>query len=164
VIRVVLKEKGEITKVLPRLPQRLRAALLQAMKEAAILIQSLAKLNAPVFRGMLRVSIAQNVAEDGSRIVGEVGSGLPYASVLEDGRNPWPGRQPPSGPGSDLRTWARRKLGDERLAYVVARAIKRRGFNAQPYLRPALLGATPRVQAIFQARILEALQQEGGTA
>ncbi len=163
-IRVVLKEKGEVTKVLPRLPQRLRAALLQAMREAAILIQSLAKLNAPVFRGMLRVSIAQNVAEEGSRIVGEVGSGLPYASVVEDGRNPWAGRQPPSGPGSDLRTWARRKLGDERLAFVVARAIKRRGFSAQPYLRPALVGATPRVQAIFQTRILEALQQEGGTA
>jgi hypothetical protein len=163
-IRVILKEKGEVTKVLPRLSQRLRAALLQAMKEAAVLIQSLAKLNAPVFRGMLRVSIAQNVAEDGARIVGEVGSGLPYASVVEDGRNPWAGRQPPSGPGSDLRTWARRKLGDERLAFVVARAIKRRGFRAQPYLRPALLGATPRVQAIFQTRILDALQQEGGTA
>ncbi|MEK7743906.1 MAG: HK97 gp10 family phage protein, partial [Elusimicrobiota bacterium] len=113
-IRVILKEKGEVTKALPRLSQRLRAALLQAMKEAAVLIQSLAKLNAPVFRGMLRVSIAQNVAEDGARIVGEVGSGLPYASVVEDGRNPWAGRQPPSGPGSDLRTWARRKLGDER--------------------------------------------------
>ena len=53
--------------------------------------------------------------------------------------------------------------GDERLAFVVARAIKRRGFRAQPYLRPALLGATPRIQTIFQSRILEALQQAGGT-
>jgi len=67
---------------------------------------------------------------------------------------------PPSG---DLRAWARRKLGDERLAFVVARAIKRRGFRAQPYLRPALLGATPRIQTIFQSRILDALRQEGGT-
>ncbi len=161
-IRVVLKEKGEVSKVLINLPQRLRAALVLAMREAAVLIQSLAKLNAPVFRGMLRVSIAQNVAENGAGIVGEVGSGLPYASVVEEGRNSWSGSQPPSGPGSDLRTWARRKLGDERLAYVVARAIKRRGYTAQPYLRPALLGATPRVQLIFQSRILEALQREGG--
>ena len=158
-IRVILKEKGEVTKVLTRLPQRLRAAVLSAMRESAVLIQSLAKLNAPVFRGLLRVSIAQNVAEDGDRIVGEVGSGLPYASVIEEGRSS--GWFPPP---SALKAWARRKLGDERLAFVVARAIKRRGFHAQTYLRPALLAATPRVQAIFQARIIEALRQEGGTA
>ena len=158
-IRMVLREKGEVTKVLHRLPQRLRAAVISAMRESAILIQSLAKLNAPVFRGLLRVSIAQNVAEDGARIVGEVGSGLPYASVIEEGRSA--GWFPPP---SALKAWARRKLGDERLAFVVARAIKRRGFHARPYLRPALLAATPRVQAIFQARILDALRQEGGTA
>lgn len=161
-IRIILKEKGEVTKVLPRLPQRLRAAMIQAMRESAVLIQSYAKLYAPVFRGLLRVSIAQNVADEGGRVVAEVGSGLPYASVVEEGRNPWPGKMPP--PNGDLRTWARRKLGDERLAFVVARAIKRRGYRAQPYLRPALLAATPRLQAIFQTRIIEALQQEGGTA
>jgi len=161
VIRIVLKEKGGITKTLPQLPQRLRNAIVRAMRESAVLIQSYAKLYAPVFRGLLRVSIAQNVAEEGSRITGEVGSGLAYASVIEEGRNPWPGAMPP--PSGDLRAWARRKLGDERLAFVVARAIKRRGFRAQPYLRPALLGATPRIQTIFQSRILDALRQEGGT-
>ena len=160
-IRIILKEKGGITKTLPQLPQRLRNAIVRAMRESAVLIQSYAKLYAPVFRGLLRVSIAQNVAEEGSRITGEVGSGLAYASVIEEGRNPWPGAMPP--PSGDLRAWARRKLGDERLAFVVARAIKRRGFRAQPYLRPALLGATPRIQTIFQSRILDALRQEGGT-
>lgn len=160
-IRIVLKEKGGITKTLPQLPQRLRNAIVRAMRESAVLIQSYAKLYAPVFRGLLRVSIAQNVAEEGNRITGEVGSGLAYASVIEEGRNPWPGAMPP--PSGDLRAWARRKLGDERLAFVVARAIKRRGFRAQPYLRPALLGATPRIQTIFQSRILDAMRQEGGT-
>jgi hypothetical protein len=161
VIRIILKEKGEITKTLPQLPQRLRGAIVRAMRESAILIQSFAKLYAPVFRGLLRVSISQNVSEEGNRITGEVGSGLTYASVVEEGRNPWPGAMPP--PSGDLRTWARRKLGDERLAFVVARAIKRRGFRAQPYLRPALLGATPRIETIFHSRILETLQQAGGT-
>jgi len=161
VIRIIFKEKGEITKTLPQLPQRLRNAIVKAMRESAVLVQSYAKLYAPVFRGLLRVSISQNVSEEGSRITGEVGSGLAYASVVEEGRNPWPGAMPP--PSGDLKAWARRKLGDERLAFVVARAIKRRGFRAQPYLRPALLGATPRIQTIFQTRILEALQQAGGT-
>jgi len=161
VIRITLKEKGELTKLLPQLPQRLRDATMRAMQESAILMQSYAKLYAPVFRGLLRVSIAQNVSAESSRITGEVGSSLVYASVLEEGRNPWPGAMPP--PSGDLRTWVRRKLGDERLAFVVARAIKRRGFRAQPYLRPALLGATPRIQNIFQTRIMETLQQAGGT-
>ncbi|HOX22173.1 MAG TPA: HK97 gp10 family phage protein [Elusimicrobiales bacterium] len=160
-IRITLKEKGELTKLLPQLPQRLRDATMRAMQESAILMQSYAKLYAPVFRGLLRVSIAQNVSAESSRITGEVGSSLVYASVLEEGRNPWPGAMPP--PSGDLRTWVRRKLGDERLAFVVARAIKRRGFRAQPYLRPALLGATPRIQNIFQTRIMETLQQAGGT-
>jgi len=160
VIRITLNEKGGITKLLPELPQRLRAAIVRAMRESAILVQSYAKLYTPVFRGLLRVSIAQNVAEAGNKITGEVGSGVVYASVVEEGRNPWSGAMPP--PSGDLRTWARRKLGDERLAFVIARAIKRRGFRAQPYLRPALLGATPRIQLVFQSRLMEALQQAGG--
>lgn len=159
-IRITLKEKGGLTKILPLLPQRLRDATIRAMQESAILIQSYAKFYAPVFRGLLRVSIAQSVSTEGNRITGEVGSGLVYASVVEEGRNPWSGAMPP--PSGDLRTWVRRKLGDERLAFVVARAIKRRGFRAQPYLKPALLGATPRIQNIFRSRISEALQQAGG--
>jgi len=159
-IRIILRDKDGLIKTLPQLPQRLHNAIVRAMRESAVLLQSYAKLYAPVFRGLLRVSITQNVTEEGSRIIGEVGSGLPYASVIEEGRNPWSGAMPP--PSGDLRTWARRKLGDERLAFVVARAIKRRGFRAQPYLKPALLGATPRIQTIFQSRVLETLQQAGG--
>ncbi|MCX5786054.1 MAG: HK97 gp10 family phage protein [Elusimicrobia bacterium] len=159
-IRIILRDKDGLIKTLPQLPQRLHNAIVRAMRESAVLLQSYAKLYAPVFRGLLRVSIAQNVTEEGNRIIGEVGSGLPYASVIEEGRNPWSGAMPP--PSGDLRTWARRKLGDERLAFVVARAIKRRGFRAQPYLKPALLSATPRIQTIFQSRVLEALQQAGG--
>ena len=160
-IRITVNDKAGLLKTLPELPQRLRGAIVRAMRESAILLQSIAKVNAPVFRGLLRVSIAQNVTEDGNKITAEVGSGLPYASVIEEGRNPWSGAMPP--PSGDLKTWARRKLGDERLAYVVARAIKRRGFRAQPYLKPALQSATSRIQGIFQTRVREALQASGGT-
>jgi len=132
--------------------------MISAMRESAILLQSLAKLNAPVFRGLLRLSIAQNVSDEGNKITAEVGSGLAYAPVVEEGRQV--GWFPP--PSGDLKTWARRKLGDERLAFVVARAIKRRGFRAQPYFKPALATASPRIQLIFQTRITEALKAEGG--
>ncbi|MHB1855391.1 MAG: HK97 gp10 family phage protein [Acidimicrobiales bacterium] len=155
-IRITLRGQAEAAKLLNELPQRLRGAVVQAFQDVAIQIQSLAKMNAPVFRGLLRVSIVQHVADEGSRIVGEVGSGLVYAPVIEEGRDQ--GWFPPP---DALREWARKKLGDERLAFMVARAISRRGFKAQPYLGPALEAVTPRVEAIFQARIAEAL---GGQA
>jgi hypothetical protein len=156
-IRVTIKGGEESVSFLKQFPQRLRLALLRAMRESAVLIQSLAKVNAPVFRGLLRVSILQAVAEDGNKLVATVGSALTYAPVLESGRET--GWFPPV---SELKVWARRKLGDERLAFIIGRAIKRRGFRAQPYLGPALETAAPRVQAIFEARLREAVQAEGG--
>lgn len=156
-IRISLRGGEETVKLLQRFPQRLRAALLRAMRESSILIQSLAKVNAPVFRGLLRVSILQGVTEEGGRFVGHVGSALAYAPVVESGRTS--GWFPPV---SELMTWARRKLGDERLAFVIGRAIKRRGYKAQPYLTPAVEEAGSRVQTIFEARHREAIQAEGG--
>jgi hypothetical protein len=158
-IRVTIRGSEEVIKQLKNLPLRIQAALLKAMQDSTILIQSLAKINAPVFRGLLRVSIAQSVHQEGNRIVGEVGSALPYADVVESGRNI--GWFPPV---ADLKAWARRKLGDERLGFVIGRAIKRRGFKARSYLTPAVQAAGPRVQLAFANRITEAIKQGGGTA
>ncbi len=156
-IHITIKGGDETVKFLQRFPQRLRIALLRAMRESAVLVQSLAKVNAPVFRGLLRVSILQGITEEGGKLVGHVGSALAYAPVLESGRTT--GWFPPI---SELKVWARRKLGDERLAFVVGRAIKRRGFRAQPYLAPALEAGAPRIQTIFESRLREAIQAEGG--
>lgn len=156
-IRITFRGSNETVKRLGDLPQRLRVALLRSMRDSVVAIQSLAKEKAPVFRGLLRVSIVQNVAEREDRIVGEVGSGLPYASVVESGRST--GWFPPV---KELRLWARRKLGDERKSFVIGRAIKRRGFRAQPYLAPAAEAAAPRVFLMFSQRLNALLQ--GGEA
>lgn len=158
-IRITIRGAKETIKQLQELPQRIHLALINATLDAAVLIQSLAKTNAPVFRGLLRVSIVHDVKEEGNRLIGEVGSALPYASVIESGRTT--GWFPPV---KELKTWARRKLGDERLSYVIGRAIKRRGFKAQPYLAPAVQAAGSRVQMIFTKRIAEAIRQAGGNA
>lgn len=154
-IRITIRGAHETAKHLGDLPQRLRIALIKSMRDSVVAIQSLAKEKAPVFRGLLRVSIVQKVEEREDRIVGEVGSGLPYASVVESGRTT--GWFPPV---KDLRLWARRKLGDESKAFVIGRAIKSRGFRAQPYLAPAAEAAAPRVFLIFSQR-LNALFQGG---
>lgn len=158
-IRVSISGQDESKNFFDQVPKRLGLALLKAMQDSAILIQSLAKSKAPVFRGFLRLSIVQSLKEDGNRIVGEVGSGLPYAQAVEFGRAA--GWFPNL---TDLKVWARRKLGDERLAFVVGRAIKKRGFKAQPYLGPALEEAQPRVQLLFAARITQAIGELGGNA
>jgi hypothetical protein len=155
-IRVSVRGSDEIIRLLKGMPQRVTAALVKGMEDSTILIQSLAKVNAPVYRGLLRISIAQAVRQEGQRVIGEVGSAVPYADVLEKGRNV--GWFPPI---SELKTWARRKLGDERLAFVIARAIKRRGFKEQPYLLPAIEAAGPRITLIFANRLAEILQQGG---
>jgi hypothetical protein len=156
-IRVSFSGLDESKKFFEQVPKRLGLALIKAMQESAILIQSLAKSKAPVFRGFLRLSIVQSLKEEGNRIVGEVGSALPYAPIVEFGKSA--GWFPNL---TDLKVWARRKLGNERLAFVVGRAIKKRGFRAQPYLGPALEEAQPRFQLLFAARITQAVAEMGG--
>lgn len=158
-IRVTVKGVDETLSLFKALPERLLLVIVQAMREVAIDIQSRAQLNAPVFRGLLRVSILQSVGVEDGRIVGRVGSALRYAPVVEFGRSS--GWFPPV---SELRVWARRKLGDERAGFLVARAIKRRGFRAQPYLFPAFEAVKPRVQMIFDSRLKQAIQSMGGNA
>jgi len=156
-IRVSIRGSEEILSRLKAMPQRVTNALIKAMEDSTILIQSIAKVNAPVYRGFLRVSIAQDVRQEGNTIIGEVGSAAPYADVVEQGRNV--GWFPPV---QELQTWARRKLGDEHLAFVIGRAIRKRGFRAQPYLQPAIEAAGPRITLIFANRLAELLQQGNG--
>lgn len=156
-IKVTVKGSEEILKIMELMPNRMKLALLKGMRDTAIAIQSVAKRNAPVWRGLLRASIVQNVAVEGDRIVGTVGSALPYAKVLEFGRTQgW-------RPNLDaLKVWARRRLKSEHEGYGVAEGIRKRGFKAQPYLTPALDEVGPRSQLIFTGRVLEALAEAGG--
>ncbi len=158
-LRLIIKDKNNTINFITELPVRLREALIKAMRESAILIQSYAKTYAPVFRGILRLSIAQNVYAQANIIKAEVGSGVIYANIIEEGRIPWSGSMPP--PNGDLKTWARRKLGDERLSYIIARAIKIRGFQSKPYLMPALNESIPRIKNIFTTRINETFENRG---
>ncbi|MCG3204330.1 MAG: hypothetical protein KCHDKBKB_01045 [Elusimicrobia bacterium] len=156
-IRVTIKGTPEILALMNAMPNRMRLALFKAMRDTVIVVQSLAKRNAPVWRGLLRASIVQMVTVDGNQIVGQVGSSLPYASVLEFGSKP--GKFPNI---QQLKVWARRKFGVEDAAFVIGRAIQRRGFAPQPYLEPAAVEAGPRVELIFNGRILETLSELGG--
>ena len=47
------------------------------------------------------------------------------------------GTKPHFVSASDLKGWAKKKLGDEKLAYAVSKSIAKKGTQAQPFMRPA---------------------------
>lgn len=158
-IKVTIRGSKELLEVMKLIPNRMRLALFKATRETAIAIQSLAKKNAPVARGLLRASIAFSAKIEGNQITGEVGSALPYADVVERGR-----KQGWLPNVKELMLWGIRRKGSARIGYLAALMIKKRGFDAQPYLAPAMDEVIPRAQLIFTGRILEALAEATGGA
>jgi hypothetical protein len=66
-----------------------------------------------------------------------------YAVALEEGTGPF---HPPI---SALKGWARRKLGNEKLAYPVAKSIAKKGIKPRYYHKEALDRSIPKIQDIF---------------
>lgn len=71
----------------------------------------------------------------GSVLSGAVGASAPHAAYVHEGRRP--GKRPPI---AALKPWVERKLGlagqdAERVAFLTARAIGRRGLRGTPFLR-----------------------------
>lgn len=116
--------------------------MVEAMRNAALIVQRDAMVNAPVDTGRLRASITPDVRMAGNDVIGVVGSNVIHAPFMELGTRPhWP-------PISALETWARRHGMN---AYVVARAIARRGLKARRYLQRAFEDN--------RTRILEAIER-----
>ena len=112
-----------------------------------------AKPYPPVFTGTFRGSVAKSVnLGPGNEIRATVGSPVEYGPVIEKGRRP--GRFPPLAP---LRVWAKAKLGDERLAFVVARKIARKGTAPRPVFHNAAAAVEERVEAVFDDVLLKGL-------
>ena len=57
-------------------------------------------------------------------------------NMAEQGKYLEYGTPPHMPPVDSLKGWAKRKLGDEKLAWAVAYSIKRRGTRPFPFIRP----------------------------
>lgn len=107
-----------------------------AMRNATMMISRSAKINAPVDTGRLRASITPSVESTADSIKGIVGSNVKYAPYVELGTRPhWP-------PIGALETWAR---SHGTSAFLVARAIARRGTKAVKFLQRAFEENAPRI-------------------
>lgn len=90
--------------------------------------------------GSLMSSITETVRRFTDHLIGEAGTNLTYAPFVHGGTRPhWP---PPGPIERWVRLKARRGVMDvqniKSTAFLIARAISRRGIKAQPFLAYAL--------------------------
>lgn len=162
--RFTVKVRGdrELRAALKRLGPRFEKAVAEATARTALRIEEDAKRRAPANFGHLRSVIrtrfneAQTLAEVGV-FEGATAGGhqVNYAPYVELGTRGQPRKFPPLAP---LILWARRKLGDARLAWPVALKIYQRGTPAQPFLKPAFDTHAPK----YRDELTKAIRDELG--
>lgn len=119
--------------------------MLDAMREATMIVTRDARKNAPVDRGILRASIAPEVRSSGREVIGVVGSNQKHAPMMEFGTKPhWP-------PLDALRVWARRHGMN---VYLVARSIARKGIKERRFLRNALTNNAQRIFNVLRNGVI----------
>lgn len=111
------------------------------MNAAVELLKREARKNTPVDTGALRNSFTAKVTAHGDRVTGVIGSNLKYAMAVEKGTRP---HFPPT---QALEGWARRH---GMVAFVVARAISRRGTKGHHMLERALEDNRRKVIQFFE--------------
>ena len=94
-------------------------------------MKELAVQKCPVDTGRLRSSIIlQPTTPNSDRYI--LSDGVSYGVCVEMGTRPHPVSY------KNLVGWARRKLGNSKLAFAVAKKIQKYGTRPQPFFRPAL--------------------------
>lgn len=136
-LKISLKGVDKEIERITRIGDDLRGTPMEsALKDSALMVEATAKREAPVFTGRLRSSIKSSVVRRGKTISGVVGSNVEYAPFMELGTRPfWP-------PVSALQMWADRKGVN---AFLVARAISRRGLKARLFLIKGLMKNRTRI-------------------
>lgn len=90
-----------------------------------------------------------------------IAPGVAYGAFVEGGRRP--GGMP--GMSNGLREWIRLKLRPssdketDRLSFVIARAIGRKGIKPQPFMKPAFERKSDRVVELANAGVRQAVAE-----
>lgn len=138
---------GEELRRAMRDPEFVRGPATDFVRKAALEIQARAVERAPSNFGRLRNSITVDVRSRpfSGDVTGSVGSNLTYAKPVEFGSRPhWP-------PVAPLALWVRRKIRPpasevRSIAFLIARAISRRGTRAQPFMSTGMRDAAPAIE------------------
>jgi hypothetical protein len=120
------------------------APIVQATRDATLLVTRTSRQFAKVDTGRWRASITPEVRVMGQQVVGVVGSNLAYAPFAhEDTRPHWP-------PIAALVPWARRHHVS---AYVIARAISRRGTKGDQAIYRGLQENLTNIVALYERAV-----------
>ena len=152
-LNLELKQKG-LTKAIQNLSNYDQVATQEnrrAMGKVVMLVERVAKMNAPVGAvGEVRAKIHGEVREVGpGAVLGVVGGYAKHSLALEEGAGPhWPNIR-------NLALWVLRKaqVGRkdlERITFLIARKISRRGTKAQPHIGPAIVDNQQKIASILQ--------------
>lgn len=132
------------------------APMLNAMREATLMVQATAKEEAPVDTGRLRASITPEVRGGPGEVIGAVGSNVDYALYMELGTGTFAGKAPHYPPALDV--WARRHGIPS--GYLVARAIfLRGGLRPRRFLQIGFEKNEGRIKAKIEGAVSEMVQK-----
>ncbi len=133
----------------------------RAMNESVKAIAATAAERAPKWSGNLANSMTSRVFSTASYIIGEVYSSASnpiYPLVMEYGRRA--GAKPP--PVEAIRPWVADKLGDESLAFVMARSIGRKGIKPHYFLKRSYQLTQSAVLGVFRLTLERIAQRLAG--
>ncbi len=152
-----MSTSSDIARVIANLSQ-MSAAMLQEITYGCEAVQAKCVIDARGYcptgvTGALAQSIQPGAVNMGDGFVEAfVEANMDYASFVEFGTKPhFP-------PVEALEDWCAKVLGDAKLAFVVARAISRRGTYAHPFMGPALLENMPVFRAAVEAGVKRGLE------
>ena len=142
---------GDIERLCKRYPEESRKARESKLTEAVALLEGEVKKRTPWGAGPihLRDSIFGDVKIRGQKAVGILGTPLQHGEPVERGTKP---HFPPIGP---LAFWVEKKFGytgkeARDVAFVIARAISKRGTRAARMFETGFLANEARVQGILE--------------
>jgi hypothetical protein len=110
----------------------------------------------PIDRGILRSGMQTSVLGTALEVTGRVFNPVPYALSVETGTAPhFP-------PVDALEGWGRRKLGQEGLGFVLARAISKRGTKGVFMFKQGLDACRPRIEGRYAEALSKIVSRLGG--
>jgi len=117
--------------------------IMRTMQGAVQIIHGEVVQNTPFSFGILRLSMTGEVLNDSNSIIGRISTPSIYGAAVEFGTRPhWVPIEP-------LKLWARRKLGDESIAYAVQRKIARVGTKGAFMFKRSFNNTKGRVRKLF---------------
>lgn len=150
-LRINLSEIDAFADKLYEFEGAVQAEQIYAMEAGISVLEQAITVRTPVNFGTARQAWTHQITGTPANLLGEVFNPLEYALPLELGRRP--GKQPPT---SAIELWVTRKLGlsgseARNTAYLIARAIGRRGTQGAFMLRDGWAEAEPIIIRLFEA-------------